>query len=207
MLVLAAVPAVALVLGVRGVHVVGELGATALAIPCWFALQSALYGCVAITTGATAPSPDEAGLKGLVSGTFMATGSLAAAAVALAPDSPVVVGLSFFPPVAAPVMLVRAAAGDVAAWEIVLSMALIAATVVVLARFAARVYLGGVVRAGEKLGIFSAFRAGRQGSSRHRVQRFVPPEPALRDQDGVGNLVAGQALAAAAQDRTPGQEP
>ena len=206
--VLAAVPAVALVLAVRGGHVVGELGATALAIPCWFALQSALYGCVAITTGATAPSPDEAGLKGLVSGTFMATGSLGAAAVAWAPDSAVVVGLSFFPPLAAPVMLVRAAAGDVAAWEIALSMALMAATVVAVARLAARVYLGGVVRAGDTLNIRSAFRAGRRGASRHRGQRpAAPPEPAPPGQGVAGHVDAGEELAATARDRAAGQEP
>lgn len=186
---LAAVPAVAVGVGFRGLDVVGHLGATAVALPWWFALHCAFYGCVAIATGATAPSQDEAGLKGLASATFMGMGSVAAALVAASPEGPVAVGLSFFPPVAAPVMLVRAAAGEVAAWEVAVSVALIAASTVVAARIAARVYLGGVVRAGEKLSIFSAFRAGGQGrpsGSRRRALSTTPPAgPAPRQPEGV----------------------
>ncbi len=175
---LMAAPAAIVAVAFHGAHVVGLVPMTVLATVAWFVLQLGFYGCLAATTAATARSPDEAGLSSMKGSVLLGLGSVAATTAG--PTGPGLAILSFLPPVAAPVMLVRAAAADVAAWEVVVSMALLAASTVLMGRVASRVYLGGVVRAGEKLKVRSAYRAGREWTGvgdGHVGDQAEPPQP------------------------------
>jgi ABC-2 type transport system permease protein len=75
-----------------------------------------------------------------------------------APDGGAAVVGSLFPPTAPMVMIVRIAHGGVPLWQIVLSVALMVATITGLVRLAARVYAGGVLRFGARVPLSEAWR-------------------------------------------------
>jgi ABC-2 type transport system permease protein len=67
---------------------------------------------------------------------------------------------SFIPPMAPMVMTVRIANGGVPWWEIVLSVALMGATIYGMVRLAGRIYAGAVLRIGRRVKLKEAWRAG-----------------------------------------------
>jgi len=158
-------------LGLGGAHLVGQVLWTLLAVAFWFVLNLAFYGCVAAMAGAKSPSPEEAGLASLPGA--MAVGlaaSSATALVAFSPDGTASTFGSFFPLTAAPFTLVRAAAGTVAAWEVVVAALVVLVSIAALARVASWFYVAGVVLAGDELTLRKVFRAQFNRRSRRRVE-------------------------------------
>ncbi len=159
-----AAPPAAIALAFEGIHVVGQVLLTAVAVVLWFVLELALYACVAVVTGARSPSPEEAGVWSMP--VAMVVSFAAAAAAGLVPTSPggviATVG-SFLPPTAAPFMLVRAAAGTVAPWQVIGAASVMLVAIVFTAWLAAWLYVGGVVLAGDKLRLRDVYwiRSGR----------------------------------------------
>ncbi len=184
-------PAAAIALAYEGTHVVGQVLLTVVAVASWFVLELALYGCVAVVTGARSPSPEEAGLASMLTalvGALAATGAWAL--VSTSPDGLLATVGSFFPPTAAPFMLVRAAAGTVAPWQVIAAASLMVVTIVVMAWLAGWLYVGGVVLAGDKLRLRDVYWVR---SSRPPPRR--PPDPAegghLPSAAGAGDPAGG----------------
>lgn len=135
-----------------GLHVIPQVSLTALAAVFWFVLHLALYGCLAVATGARAASPEGAGMASLPAMFTVSIGASAAATVVSTSPNGLVARLgSFFPPTAAPFTLVRAAAGTVAAWEVIVAAMILVSSIAAMAWLAARFYFTGVVLAGDTL--------------------------------------------------------
>lgn len=142
-----------------GIHVIPQVSLTVLAAVFWFVLHLALYGCLAVATGARAASPEEAGMASLPA-MFMVSiaASTASTVVSTSPNGLVARLGSFFPPTAAPFTLVRAAAGTVAAWEVIVAAVIVVSSIVAMAWLAARFYITGVVLAGDTVHLRDVLR-------------------------------------------------
>lgn len=75
------------------------------------------------------------------------------------PDGTLAVVTSFIPGLSPLVMPVRSAAGDVAWWELVASIALMLVAIVVLVRLGGRIYAGALLRSGGRVRIKDALAA------------------------------------------------
>lgn len=77
------------------------------------------------------------------------------------PGGTTAVVLSFVPPTAPGVMLVRVAAGAAPWWQVLLSVATMAAATVLVARLGARIYSVGILQQGRRLKLRQALRTAR----------------------------------------------
>ncbi|HET9672519.1 MAG TPA: ABC transporter permease, partial [Actinomycetota bacterium] len=117
----------------------------------WFVLGYAFYAVLYGTVGSLISRQEEAEsiqfpvTAGLLVAYFV---SMQAAG---SPDGMAALVGSFVPFTAPMVMTIRIAHGDVAVWEIVLSIAIMAATTLAMVRLAARVYTGAVLRIGRRV--------------------------------------------------------
>lgn len=124
----------------------------------WFALGFALYGSLYATAGALISRLEDA-----QSASFPVTVMILVVYFTTSfatPDSALVRVLSFLPVTAPFAMLPRMAAGDAAVWEVVVSVALTTALVVLVLRAAGRVFRGGIVRRGPRMRLTEAWAAG-----------------------------------------------
>lgn len=135
---------------------------TFLAIGMWTVLGFSLYACAFAAAGATASRPEEVGsvtfpLTAIVMASYFASfGAIAE------PNGGASRVLSFVPPMAPMTMLPRAAVGDVAPWEVPLSVALVLAFTYGLIKLAGRIYSGGILRTGGRVKLRDAWR-GAEG--------------------------------------------
>ena len=138
------------------------LGGALAIVLGWFVLGFALYSALFAMAGAIASRVEE--LQNTSSPiTFLIMGGYVSAIFAISdPGGTAPRVLSFIPPFTPLVMPMRMAAGEVAAWEVVVSLALMLATVVVVVRTAGRVYAGGALRTRGRLKLREAL-AGAGG--------------------------------------------
>ncbi|NHC14549.1 ABC transporter permease [Motilibacter deserti] len=124
----------------------------------WFLLGYAFYA-TAFAAAAARVSRQEDLQNVTTPMTLVILGSFFAAIWASSsPDEPLARVLAIVPPFSVLVNPPRTAAGDVAAWEIVLAVALMVGAIVALATFAARLYEGAVLRTGAALSWREAWR-------------------------------------------------
>jgi ABC-2 type transport system permease protein len=125
----------------------------------WFLLGFALYSCAFAVAGALVPRQEEiqsitAPLTIIILASFfLSFGALDD------PGSSLAKVLSLIPPSAPMVMPVRMIAGNVAAWEVVASVALTLAAAAGLIALAARVYGAAVLRTGSRVTLRAVWRA------------------------------------------------
>ena len=132
---------------------------TVLAIAMWTVLGYGLYACAYAAAGATASRTEEIG-NVTTPLTIVLTGSYFAAIAGLEePNGTVATVLSFIPPLAPITMMPRAAVGDVAVWEVPLSVALALVFTYRLVKLAGRIYAGGILRSGGKVKLRDALRS------------------------------------------------
>ena len=74
------------------------------------------------------------------------------------PTNPLAVGLSLLPPFAPILMPARMAAGDAAAWQVLVAVALMVAAIIGMNWLAARIYVNSVLRVGSRVGWRQAWR-------------------------------------------------
>ena len=142
----------------------GAIGAEILAwIVFWYLLGYALYAVIYAALGATITRQED--LQGvlLLPVIALVPGFFLAQMAQEFTDMPLVVIGSFFPLWSPMVMPVRAAVGDVAFWEIALSVALVLVSVAGLIRLGARIYTGAILHFGAKVRLRDAWRS----SNRH----------------------------------------
>ena len=140
----------------------GDVVAAVGVVMLWFLLGFALYSCAFAVAGALVPRQEEiqavtAPLTILILASFfLSFGALDD------PSSTLARVLSLIPPSAPMVMPVRLIAGNVPAWEVVLSIALTPAAAAALIALAARVYGAAVLRTGSRVTLRAVWRAARE---------------------------------------------
>ena len=143
------------------VDVPGDLVGTAVAVVAWFVLGYAFYAAV-FAAGASLVSRQE-DLNTVV----MPMSLLLIAALVVGIQSSADPGgalarvTSYLPGLSPLVMPVRQAAGEVAAWEIVLAVVLMLAAIALLVRLGGRVYAGALLRTSGRTTLREALRAER----------------------------------------------
>ena len=140
---------------------------TFAAVLMWFVLGYGLYSCAFAAAGASASRPEEAGVVAGPMNVVIIASYFVGMRVLAAPDDVISKVLSFVPPLSPMTMLPRAAAGDVAPWEVPLAVALVLVTTWLLVRLAGRIYAGAIVQSGPRVKLRDAWRqAGRNGLQR-----------------------------------------
>lgn len=140
------------------------LGTVALAFG-WFLLGYAFYSCLFAVAGAIVSRQEELQSTTTPFTIVIFLAFFLAFAALDDPDSTLARASSFIPPVAPLVMPPRMAVGQVPAWEVALSVALIVATTAALVPLAARLYAGAVLRTGARVKLREAMSAGGRGGS------------------------------------------
>ncbi len=125
----------------------------------WFILGYSLFAVVFGAAGALVSRAEDAqGVVAPISLVAVAGFFIAIQAVNN-PTSTLSVVTTFIPPVAPFVVPVRFAFQAVPLWQLAVSAGLTVLTIMVMIRLAGRVYLGGLLRFGSKVGIREAFRS------------------------------------------------
>jgi ABC-2 type transport system permease protein len=139
--------------------VTGDVVSAVGVVLAWFVLGFGLYSCAFAVAGSLVPRQEEiqsvtAPLTVLILASFfLAFGALDD------PGSTLARVLSFVPPSAPMVMPVRMIAGNVAAWEVAVSVLLTLAAAVALITLAARLYGAAVLRTGSRVTLRAVWRA------------------------------------------------
>jgi ABC-2 type transport system permease protein len=139
--------------------VTGDVVSAVGVVLAWFVLGFGLYSCAFAVAGSLVPRQEEiqsvtAPLTVLILASFfLAFGALDD------PGSTLARVLSFVPPSAPMVMPVRMIAGNVAAWEVAVSVLLTLAAAVALITLAARIYGAAVLRTGSRVTLRAVWRA------------------------------------------------
>lgn len=133
-------------------------GAAVVATGFWFLLGFAFYATAYAAAGSLVSRQEEAQNAAfpltmiMMSAYFIATFSISG-------DNPIIKVTSLLPPFAPMTMPLRIALGRAEAWEIMLSSGLMILGVWLLIRVAARIYRGGILRAGGKIRLNEAWRS------------------------------------------------
>lgn len=156
-----AVPAGALALALGSLHVPAGTPLTFLAVLAWFLLGYGLYSC-AFAALASVVGRQEDLASALTPLSFLLLGGygLAFNAALGNADGTLATVTSFIPPFAPMVMVVRAAVGHLAPWEVPLSMALVVLTTAGLVVAGGRIYSDAILRTGAKVKLRDAYRSG-----------------------------------------------
>ena len=128
----------------------------------WFILGFALYSTTMGFLGALASRVEEASTASMpVTLTATTAYILSIVVVTGDPDGVLARVMTFIPPAAPMVVPLRTALGAIEPWEIVLSIALMVATIWFLFVIGARVYSGAVLQTGGRIKLRDAWRAAR----------------------------------------------
>lgn len=134
---------------------------TFLSVPVWIVLGYGLYSSLYAAAAATAGRPEELG-NSTAPLTFVILASyFVAVAAGSDPDGSLARVASFVPLMAPMTMLPRAALGEVAAWEVPVSMGLVVLTTVAMVRVSSRVYTGAIGRRAGRVRVREAWRGAR----------------------------------------------
>ena len=128
-------------------------------VVAWFVLGFALYSCLFAVAGAIASRAEEL-QSTTMPRTFLTMGSFfAAITTGGAPGSSVAKVATFIPFSAPMVLPIRVAAGEVELWEVVVSVAIVLASIVGAMKLAGRVYAGGAMHLRGQLKVRQALKA------------------------------------------------
>ena len=146
----------------------------------WFILGFAFYSTAMGFLGSLASRMEEASNASMpVTLTATTAYILSLVVVTGDPDGLLARVMTFFPPAAPMVVPLRTALGAIEPWEIVLSMAIMLATIWFLFVVGARVYSGAVLQTGGRMKLRDAWRAPADGWPAARPRR-PPPSGSTR---------------------------
>lgn len=158
-LLLIAAPTTAVAMALGSLDIPSGTPLTIASVFAWSLLGYGLYSCIFAAAGAAASRPEDIG-NATAPITIVLVLSYVVAVPALQdPDGTLARVASFIPFMAPMTMLPRSAVGNVAAWEVPVSMALVLVTTWATVRLGARVYAGGLRRPGPRLKLREAWRA------------------------------------------------
>ncbi len=130
-----------------------------LILVLWFVLGYSLYAVAFGAAGALVSRAEDAQSVVVPISLVAVAGFFIAIQAVQDPTSNLALVTTFIPPIAPFVVPVRFAFQAIPLWELAVSVAVMALTLVVMVRLAGRVYLGGLLRFGSKVGIREAFRS------------------------------------------------
>ena len=130
-----------------------------LILVLWFILGYSLFAVAFGAAGALVSRAEDAQSSVAPISMIAVAGFFIAMQAVGNPTSTLAVVSTFIPPIAPFVVPVRFAFQAIPLWELAVSVAVMALTVVAMVRLAGRVYLGGLLRFGSKVGIREAFRS------------------------------------------------
>ena len=130
-----------------------------LILVLWFILGYSLYAVAFGAAGALVSRPEDAQSVVAPISLIAVAGFFIAIQALQDPTSNMALVTTFIPPIAPFVVPVRFAFQAIPLWELAVSVAVMTITLVVMVRLAGRVYLGGLLRFGSKVGIREAFRS------------------------------------------------
>ena len=154
-----AVPAAIVAVAVGSADLPAASVGGVVSIVLWFALGFAFY-CLAYAAVGSLASRTEDAQTAMAPLTIVVLAAFFAAISALSsPESTLAHVLSFVPPTAPLVMLVRTVEGTVGAAELVAALTVMALGIVVTARIAGRIYAGAILATGPRLRLRQAWRS------------------------------------------------
>jgi ABC-2 type transport system permease protein len=124
----------------------------------WFVLGFAFYATAYAAAGSLVSRQEEAQNVAFPL-TIMLTGAYLVASFSIQGDNPVLRVASLLPPLAPITMPLRIAGGDASLIDITISIALMIGSVYLLVRAAGRIYRGGLLRTGRKVGVRDAWKS------------------------------------------------
>ena len=140
-----------------------EIGVSAAASAIvWFVLGFGLYAVVYAGLGATITRQEDVQGAAMIPALLILPAYFIALASLETPNSALALFGSFFPATAPIIMPMRTAVTDVPWWEVALSIAIIAVTIVILIRVSARIYRGAALRIGAKVKLRDAWRTAEE---------------------------------------------
>lgn len=137
-----------------------NLGVTALWVVVWFVVGFTMYALALAALSALVSRQEDVGSVTAPIMTLMMIPYLIGVSIApWDPNNPLVVWLSFVPFCAPMLMPIRIALGEVAPWEVALSLGLSLALIPVLVWLAGRIYSNAVLRSGGRIKLKDALTA------------------------------------------------
>jgi ABC-2 type transport system permease protein len=143
------------------VDIPGDLVSTAVAVVGWFVLGYAFYAAIFAVVASLVSRQEDLGTV-LTPTTLVLVGALVVGIQAASnPAGTLATVTSYVPGLSPLVMPVRQAAGDVAAWEVGLSVVIMLVAIGLVVRLGGRVYAGALLRTSGKTKLREALRAER----------------------------------------------
>ncbi|MGR7025277.1 ABC transporter permease [Geodermatophilus sp. URMC 62] len=155
------------VIGVGGalafdvVDVPGDLFGTVGWVLFWYLLGYALFASLFAVAASLVSRQEDLGSVLAPASLVLFVGFIVAIQAAGDPGGTLATVTSFVPGVSPMVMPVRQAAGEVAAWEVVVAVVLMLVAIALVVRLGGRVYSGALLRTSGKTRLREALRAGR----------------------------------------------
>ncbi|MGY1723029.1 ABC transporter permease [Blastococcus sp. SYSU DS0533] len=160
-IVLVAVVGVAGALTFDIVEVPGDLIGTAVSVVAWFVLGYAFYAAVFAVAASLVSRQEDLGSVLTPTTLVLVAAFVVGLQAAGDPASLLAVVTSYVPGLSPLVMPVRQAAGEVAGWEIALSVALMVVAIAAVVRLGGRIYSGALLRTNGKTKLREALAAER----------------------------------------------
>jgi ABC-2 type transport system permease protein len=143
------------------VDIPGDLVSTAVAVVAWFVLGYAFYAAIFAVVASLVSRQEDLGTV-LTPTTLVLVGALVVGIQAASnPGGTLATVTSYIPGLSPLVMPVRQAAGEVAVWEVAISVLLMLVAIALIVRLGGRIYAGALLRTSGKTKIRDALRAER----------------------------------------------
>jgi ABC-2 type transport system permease protein len=143
------------------VDVPGGLVGTAVPVVAWFVLGYAFYASIFAVAASLVTRQEDLNTVVMPTILVLVVAFVVGIQAAADPDGTLATVTSYVPGLSPLVMPVRQAAGNVAAWEIALSVAFMLVAIALVVRLGGRVYAGALLRTGGRTKIREALRAER----------------------------------------------
>jgi ABC-2 type transport system permease protein len=155
------------VVGVTGalafdlVDIPGDLIGTAVGVVLWFVLGYAFYASIFAVAASLVSRQEDLGTVIMPTTLVLVVAFVVGIQAAADPSGALAVITSYVPGLSPLVMPVRQAAGEVAVWEIALSVVLMLIAIALIVRLGGRVYAGALLRTSGKTKLREALKAER----------------------------------------------
>jgi len=143
------------------VDIPGDLIGTAVGVVAWFVLGYAFYASIFAAAASLVSRQEDLGTVVMPTTLVLVVAFVIGIQAASDPSGTLAVVTSYIPGVSPLVMPVRQAAGDVAVWEIALSVVLMLVAIGLIVRLGGRIYAGALLRTSGKTKIRDALKAER----------------------------------------------
>jgi ABC-2 type transport system permease protein len=143
------------------VDIPGELIGTAVSVVGWFVLGYAFYAAIFAVAASLVSRQEDLGTVVMPTTLVLVVAFIVGIQASSNPDGALAVVTSYVPGLSPLVMPVRQAAGDVAVWEIALSVVLMLMAIALIVRLGGRVYAGALLRTSGKTTLRDALKADR----------------------------------------------